>query len=106
MIALLRGRIAASELDRAIIDVGGVGYEIFATRRALATWSTEDEITVHVSTQVRAESISLFGFQEPDERLAEAVLARQELDLRVGVAFTRFCTRHCQGRRGRRGPLR
>lgn len=35
---------------------------------------------------------------EPDERLAEAVLARQELDLRVGVALTRFTTRHFQGK--------
>lgn len=31
---------------------------------------------------------------EPDAHLAEAVLARQELDLRVGVAFTRFATKH------------
>ena len=70
MIALLRGSVAAAELDRAIIDVGGVGYEVFATRRALEAWSTEAEVTVHISTQVRAESITLFGFQEPDERLA------------------------------------
>ena len=30
--------------------------------------------------------------------VAEAVLARQELDLRVGVALTRFTTRHFQGK--------
>ncbi|KAH8096440.1 DNA topoisomerase type I [Aureococcus anophagefferens] len=35
---------------------------------------------------------------EPDERLSEAVIARQELDLRVGVAFTRFTTRHFQSK--------
>ena len=38
MIALLRGTIATCEVDRAIVDVGGVGYEIFATRRALEAW--------------------------------------------------------------------
>ena len=47
-------------------------------------------------SSVTAEDIAraMRSLGEPDAILAEAVLARQELDLRVGVAFTRFSTKH------------
>ena len=47
-------------------------------------------------SSVTAEDIAraMRSLGEPDANLAEAVLARQELDLRVGVAFTRFSTKH------------
>ena len=47
-------------------------------------------------SSVTAEDIAraMRSLGEPDANLAEAVLARQELDLRVGVAFTRYSTKH------------
>ncbi len=74
MIARLTGRLVHSDTGRGILDVGGVGYEVFAPNRALAAWAGEDPVTVHVSTQVREDAITLFGFERDLERKAFLVL--------------------------------
>lgn len=73
MIALLRGKIALREMGRAVIDVQGVGYEIYAPQRAVDAWNDE-ELTVHVSTQVREDAITLYGFATAIDRQAFQVL--------------------------------
>ena len=52
-----------------MIDVGGVGYLVHCSARTLAALPGAGEaVDLHVETQVRAESITLYGFQEPAER--------------------------------------
>jgi Holliday junction DNA helicase RuvA len=74
MIAMLRGRLLHSDGSRGILDVAGVGYEIFAPTRALQAWAGESEVVVHVSTQVREDSFQLYGFDSDVERRAFVVL--------------------------------
>lgn len=75
MIARLVGTLVDHEANRGILDVHGVGYEVFATSRALGTWSTSDEpVTVHVSTQVREDAITLFAFPSALDRQAFTAL--------------------------------
>uniref|UniRef100_UPI00358E7F4A DNA topoisomerase 3-beta-1 isoform X3 n=1 Tax=Myxine glutinosa TaxID=7769 RepID=UPI00358E7F4A len=50
-------------------------------------------------TQVEITT-ALANLIKPDKEAAQAVDARQELDLRVGCAFTRFQTKYFQGRYG------
>lgn len=69
MIARLMGTLVERAGGVGIVDVGGVGYEIVSPARALDTWNTEDgQILVHVSTQVREDSITLYGFPTMRER--------------------------------------
>ena len=69
MIAMLRGELISVEGNQAILDVQGVGYEIWATNRDLLQWGSEDApLTVYVSTQVREDSITLYAFADMQHR--------------------------------------
>ena len=70
MIARLRGRLDGIAEDHAVIDVGGVGYLVLCSARTLAALPGVGEaVDLHVETQLRAESIALYGFKEPAERV-------------------------------------
>jgi len=70
MIARLRGRLDAIAEDHAVIDVGGVGYLVLCSARTLAALPGVGEaVDLHIETQLRAESIALYGFREPAERV-------------------------------------
>ena len=69
MIALLTGRIAAIEDGSCIVDVGGVGYLVHASTRTLAALpAAPTPARLLIETQVREESITLYGFAEAAER--------------------------------------
>ncbi len=69
MIAQLRGRLAAKEPHRVVVDVNGVGYLLFIP---LSTYyhlpELTGEVTLHTYTHVREDALQLFGFHSRDER--------------------------------------
>lgn len=68
MIAMLKGTLVHQSANRGILDVQGVGYEVFATTQALGRWADAADIRVHVSTQVREDAITLYAFDDDAER--------------------------------------
>jgi len=68
MIARLSGTIDALERDRAIVDVGGVGYLVRASSRTLSTFAAGDRATLLVETIVREDAIDLYAFATAAER--------------------------------------
>ena len=62
MFAHLRGRVLDKATLTAIIDVHGVGYEVYAPSSVLSEWTLEDEVSVHICTVVREDAFQLFGF--------------------------------------------
>lgn len=70
MIGWLRGKVRHREANRCIVDVGGVGYEVFAPNRCLDAWGRVDAAELFVSTQVREDAISLYGFETAAEKMA------------------------------------
>jgi len=95
VIAFVRGRVEAVTLTSAVIEVGGVGMQVWCTPGTLAALRVGDEATLPTSLVVREESLTLYGFASLDERdvfellqtasgvgpkLAQAMLAVHEPD--------------------------
>ena len=75
MIAQLKGQIVASDLTYLVLDVMGVGYQIFASGRSLSQLrGVGAEVTVLTELVVREDSMTLYGFASEDERAAFRLL--------------------------------
>jgi Holliday junction DNA helicase RuvA len=75
MIARLRGALAESAADHAVIDVGGVGYLVLASVRTLsALGPVGGDVLVFTEMQVREDAITLFAFGSAAERDAFRLL--------------------------------
>ena len=76
MIGRLTGIIVDQTLDGAcVIDVQGVGYEVFVPLGALGRLSSSSgPTTLHVHTHVREDAIILYGFASQIDRSAFRVL--------------------------------
>lgn len=68
MIASLTGVVQHVTLDRAVVDVNGVGYLVHATPGTLAGLRVGESAQVATSMVVREDSMTLYGFADTDER--------------------------------------
>ncbi|WP_295559082.1 Holliday junction branch migration protein RuvA [uncultured Hyphomicrobium sp.] len=68
MIGQLKGKVDAIGEAHAIVDVGGVGYEVQLSARTLRNLKLGETVTFTIDTHVREDAIRLFGFQSEVER--------------------------------------
>ncbi|WNB87344.1 Holliday junction branch migration protein RuvA [Cellulomonas sp. ATA003] len=68
MIASVRGTVLGVRLDGAVVEVGGVGLLVHATPSTLGSLRVGEPAQLFTSLVVREESLTLFGFGDPDER--------------------------------------
>lgn len=72
MIGRLTGIIVDQTLDGAcVVDVSGVGYEVFVPLGALGRLPPAPEaVTLHIHTHLREDALTLYGFPSLDDRAA------------------------------------
>jgi len=69
MIGKLKGLVDSQGEDWAIVDVGGVGYQVHCASRTLAGLPEPgNPVTLSIETYVREDQIRLFGFSNDVER--------------------------------------
>ncbi|MEM7138220.1 MAG: Holliday junction branch migration protein RuvA [Myxococcota bacterium] len=79
MIGRLKGTIEHREADGSVIvDVQGVGYEVFLPLGAAGRLVTEagQPVSLHIHTHVREDAMTLFGFATADDRSAFRALLK------------------------------
>ncbi len=76
MIAHLRGKLFSKQPGQAIVDAGGVGYEVVISIPTFTALPAEGaEVSLHIHTQVREDLLALFGFLElREKRLFERLI--------------------------------
>jgi Holliday junction DNA helicase RuvA len=69
MIGKLKGIVDSYSEDYVILDVGGVGYQVYCSSRTLQALPSPGEAAVlSIETYVREDQIRLFGFRTDHER--------------------------------------
>lgn len=87
MISSLRGTILHVGLNSATIDVNGFGMLVQATPQTLSALRTGSEATLATSMIVREDSMTLFGFENADQReVFEILLSVSGIGPRLALA--------------------
>jgi holliday junction DNA helicase RuvA len=69
VIARLRGKLAQKDPARVIVDVNGVGYEVFIPLTTFTTLpDAGSDVSMDIHTHVREDVIALYGFSSRRER--------------------------------------
>ncbi len=89
MIAHLRGRLIAKHPNQAIVETGGVGYDVVIS---VPTFSElpgiGGEVALHIHTHVREDQIALFGFVRPEEKhLFEKLLSVSGIGPKLAITI-------------------
>ena len=89
MIAHLRGKLLAKHPNQAIVETGGVGYDVTISVPTFSDLPTiGDEVTLHIHTHVREDLIALYGFLRPAEkRLFEKLITVSGIGPKLAITI-------------------
>lgn len=68
MIAYVRGKVLAVTEETAIIDVGGIGYELYCSAGAFRKATVGETAELFTYLQVKEDGVTLFGFESGKEK--------------------------------------
>ena len=87
MIAHLRGKLISKQPGQAIVECGGVGYDVvISVPTFTALPALGAEAALHIHTQVSEDQIALYGFLEIDEkRLLERLISVSAVGPKLAV---------------------
>ncbi len=87
MIGYLKGKILAQVDGAVILDVAGVGYEVWVGEAKVGEPGAEAEFWIH--THVREDQLALFGFKDPlQKRIFLILLGITGIGPKVAMAAT------------------
>jgi holliday junction DNA helicase RuvA len=87
MIAHLRGRLLSKEPNRAVVEAGGVGYDVTISIPTFTGLPNPGaEVALYIHTHVREDALALFGFLTPQEKqLFEKLISVSGIGPKLGI---------------------
>jgi Holliday junction DNA helicase RuvA len=87
MIALIEGSVEEKSPGRAIINVNGIGYEVFVNDNSLSVLQQGETVKMYVREQIKEDAFDLYGFISTSEKeLFEKLLSVKNVGPRVAMA--------------------
>lgn len=88
MIGRLKGQIVERAIDDSVIvDVGGVGYEVFLPLGTVGRLG-EAEVTLFIHTHAREDALLLYGFETREDKAAfRALISVSKVGPRLAMAI-------------------
>jgi Holliday junction DNA helicase RuvA len=69
MIAHLRGKLLEKHPNQAVVETGGVGYDVVISVPTFSELtSVGSEVSLYIHTHVREDQLALYGFAHPEEK--------------------------------------
>ena len=68
MIHHLRGRLVEKTPTYAVVECGGVGYQVHISLNTFEQLGTDENVMLHTHMVVREDAQLLYGFSQPEER--------------------------------------
>lgn len=93
MIGKLSGIIDSFDIDHLILDVGGVGYMVFASSRTLSRiGQVGDAASLLIITNVREDAITLYGFADAiEQQWFKLLTSVQGVGAKAGLSILAAC---------------
>ena len=89
MISGLQGKLESMANDYAIINVHGIGFQVYMPTSTLSSLGkVGDEVEIHTHLHLRVDNVTLYGFASPDElRLFKTLLGVSGLGPKLALAM-------------------
>ena len=89
MLAYIKGNLEIKNNDYIVIDVGGLGYKVNMSKRAIEkVGNIGDKVKVYTYYRVREDDISIFGFNTNEElRMFELLLSVSGIGAKVALTI-------------------
>ena len=89
MISSLNGKLESLGGDHAVINVGGIGFQVYMPTSTLSTLgSTGDDVKLYTHLHLREDNVTLYGFASTEElSLFETLLSVSGLGPRLALAM-------------------
>jgi holliday junction DNA helicase RuvA len=88
MIAELQGKISSIKPNSAVVMVGGIGYQVFASTYTLGILAGQEDVHLHIHTHVREDALLLYGFlNEAEKAMFELLIGVSGIGPKVALSI-------------------